>query len=106
MSTYNQTKFLAKVNQIINPYFKSNTYVIYKNQNDWVVIIDSGDIDSKLLIDFLLKKFKNYNIILTHEHYDHISGLKPLSSLFNVNLFLSSSCFQNLNNPKFFYQNT
>ncbi len=93
--------FVAKVDQIINPHFESNTYVIYKDQNDWVVIIDPGDIDSKLLIDFLLKKnFKNYNIILTHEHYDHISGLKPLCSLFDVNLFLTSSCFQNLNNPK------
>ncbi len=90
-----------KVNQIINSNLKSNTYIIYNEQNDLSVIIDPGDINSKSLINFLLKKkIKNYNVILTHEHYDHISGLKPLCSLFDINLYLSISCFQNLNNPK------
>jgi hydroxyacylglutathione hydrolase len=96
-----ESDVFCKVNQIINPHFKSNTYVIYNDQNDLAVIIDPGDTDSKSLINFLLKKnIKNYNVILTHEHYDHISGLHQLCSLFDINLFLSISCFQNLNNPK------
>jgi hydroxyacylglutathione hydrolase len=89
------------IQQIINPHFNSNTYVIYGNENDSVIIIDPGDSDSKLLIDFLSKKKINRcNVILTHEHYDHISGLKPLCSLFGISVFLSSYCFNNLNNPK------
>lgn len=89
------------IKQIINPHFNSNTYVIFRNENDSVIIIDPGDTDSKSLIEFLSKKMiKKCNVILTHEHYDHISGLKSLSSLFKVNLFLSSKCFNNLNDPK------
>ncbi len=89
------------VNQIINPHFNSNTYLIYRNDNDSVIIIDPGNLDSKLLIDFLSKKkSNNYNVILTHEHYDHIAGLKSLSSLFDLNIFLSNFCLDNLSNPK------
>lgn len=89
------------IKQIINPHFNSNTYVIFKNENDSVIIIDPGDTDSKSLLDFLSKKMiKRCNVILTHEHYDHISGLKSLCSLFDTNIFLSSYCFYNLNNPK------
>lgn len=91
----------SKIIQIINPQFNSNTYVIYGNENNSVIIIDPGEIESKSLIDFLSKKMINrYNVILTHEHYDHISGLKSLCSLFDINVFLSSYCFNNLNNPK------
>lgn len=89
------------INQIINPHFYSNTYVIYRDDTDYVIIIDPGDKDSKSLIDFLSKKtINNYYVVLTHEHYDHISGLKSLCSLFAIDLILSSSCFDNLNNPK------
>ena len=41
------------IKQIINPHFNSNTYVIYRNENDLAIIIDPGDKDSKSLIDFL-----------------------------------------------------
>lgn len=92
---------LSFIKQIINPHFNSNTYVIFRNENDSVIIIDPGDTGSKYLIEFLSKKIiKTYNVILTHEHYDHISGLKSLCSLFDINIFLSSYCFNNLNNPK------
>jgi len=89
------------INRIINPYFYSNTYLIHGDDNDSVIIIDPGDKASKLLIDFLSKRiFDNYYVVLTHEHYDHISGLKSLCPLFNIDLILSSFCFDNLNNPK------
>lgn len=91
----------SKIKQIINSDFNSNTYVIYGNENNSVIIIDPGEIESKKLIDYLSKKvINNFNVILTHEHYDHISGLKSLCSLFDINVFLSSCCFNNLNNPK------
>lgn len=89
------------INHIINPHFYSNTYVIYRDDNDSVIIIDPGDKDSKSLIDFLSKnKYNNYYVVLTHEHYDHISGLKSLCPLFEIDLILSRSTFDNLNNPK------
>jgi hydroxyacylglutathione hydrolase len=89
------------VNRIVNPHFDSNTYLIYRNDNDSVIIIDPGNMDSKLLIELFPKqKINNYNVILTHEHYDHIAGLKSLCSLFEINVFLSNSCLDNLCNPK------
>jgi hydroxyacylglutathione hydrolase len=89
------------INQIINPDFCSNTYVIHDSHSNSVIIIDPGEKDSKSLIDLLSKKrINNYFVILTHEHYDHISGLKSLCPLFEIDLILSSSCFNNLNNPK------
>lgn len=89
------------INQIINPHFNSNTYFINKSENDSFIIIDPGDLDLKSLSVFLSNKsLKICNVILTHEHYDHICGLKSLSSLFDINLFLSSYCYKNINNPK------
>lgn len=101
MSTFDLINNSTIINQIINPHFYSNTYVIYRDDNDYVFIIDPGDKDSKSLINFLSKKtINNYYVVLTHEHYDHISGLKSLRSLFAIDLIRSISCFDNLNNPK------
>jgi|APCry1669193181_1035450.scaffolds.fasta_scaffold31161_3 glyoxylase-like metal-dependent hydrolase (beta-lactamase superfamily II) len=77
-----------------NPPFQSNTYIIYSKNNKIIAIIDPGEsIYEKV-------NCENLNVILTHEHFDHISGLQKLSTNFFVKLFLSQKCRENINNSK------
>lgn len=80
--------------------FNSNTYVICSNINNEVLIIDPGDSDSIQLLDFLRVNEKKLKyVILTHEHFDHISGLNTLKENYDFQLIGSEFCLKNINNP-------
>jgi hydroxyacylglutathione hydrolase len=89
-----------QLQQFINPIFNSNTFTINKENQELIVVIDPGDPKLVQLKIWLEKKNKSryIDVILSHEHYDHIAGLNLLCKLFDVRLFLSDSCFNNLNN--------
>jgi glyoxylase-like metal-dependent hydrolase (beta-lactamase superfamily II) len=78
---------------ISTPYF-SNAYILYSKNKDIVAVVDPNIEILKIISG------EKINVILTHEHIDHISGLEKMCSKFIVKLFLSSKCLENLNNPK------
>jgi hydroxyacylglutathione hydrolase len=87
--------------RIVNSHLKSNTYIIYNDENVIVTIIDPGEIISEKLLNLLtLKKNSEFSVFLTHKHYDHIYGLKALCSSYKVKVFLNEKCFENINNSK------
>jgi glyoxylase-like metal-dependent hydrolase (beta-lactamase superfamily II) len=82
------------VKKFINPIFQSNSYIIYSKTNKIIAIIDPGE----TIIENI--NCKNINIILTHEHVDHIYGLEQLCNNNLVTIFLSEKCHKNINDPK------
>jgi hydroxyacylglutathione hydrolase len=82
------------VKKFINPIFQSNSYIIYSKTNKIIAIIDPGE----TIIENI--NCKNINIILTHEHVDHIYGLEQLCNNYLVTIFLSEKCHKNINDPK------
>ena len=80
---------------------KSNMYVILNNQE--ALIFDPSENDELLL---LLKtcNVQKVNIILTHEHYDHTSGVNWLLLHYNAKIYCQQECakaiaVQRKNNP-------
>ncbi len=82
------------VEKYINPPFESNTYIVYSKSNKIVAVIDPGESIFKKI------ECKSLNVILTHEHFDHITGLEMLCTNLFVKIFLSQKCHENINDSK------
>ncbi len=70
----------------------SNMYVL--SENGHAIVIDpfrNTDTVKGLMVD---------RILLTHEHYDHISGVKLFKSCIAVPVFCSSACAENIRDAK------
>ena len=80
---------MVLVHTITNSIFKSQTYIIYRENCKQAWIVDIGDIEPVLL--FLNEhQLLISGVILTHAHFDHIYGLKSL--LFHypqINIYVS-----------------
>lgn len=64
-------------------------FVLLKDQD--ALIIDSN-IEEGLISLFKKEEIRRVNIILTHEHYDHIFGVPWLTEQFNPTLICNSYC--------------
>ena len=65
-----------KIIKFTVPPFYENTYVVLHNHFAWV--IDPGG-DGELLVDVLKgNRIERFEVLLTHAHIDHISGLDAL----------------------------
>ena len=75
----------------------SNSYVIVGKEE--AIIVDP--IDSEELIEFLKKtKSSLYRVFLTHEHFDHISGINKLRSIFSCVIYANHVCSELIQNKK------
>lgn len=70
----------------------SNMYVIKEN-NEAIVIDPFQDTTA-------VKGLNVRKIILTHEHYDHISGVNVWKGITNAPVLCSASCADNIQSPK------
>lgn len=88
-------KSLISIIQFSNSYFESNTFIVQSESKKILAIVDPGELNATRLLDFLSdKKSKIFNVILTHEHYDHICGLIALCSWYKIKIFLSKKCYE------------
>jgi hydroxyacylglutathione hydrolase len=97
-----------KVERIINKPVASNCYIVYKEQADDCLVVDPSYENGVYLQEILLSKgLKAVYIILTHEHFDHISSVEYLRDAFRCKLVSSIHTSENITNPKknfsFFY---
>ena len=75
-----------------SPLLSSNMYLI--TESGHAVVIDPSQ---------YLKKAKNLivdKIILTHEHYDHISGVNDWKRLTNASVLCSKTCGENIQSSR------
>ncbi len=90
-----------KVSRFINNPITSNCYVIYKKGEKSCLLIDPGDNNPEKLMLFLEQKnLSPEYIILTHEHFDHVSGANSLRSTYSCKLIATKECSNSLPNPK------
>lgn len=68
------------VEQVVNPLFDSNTYIISEREYDWVWLVDAGNVED------VFNQLPEWKIIkgvfITHAHFDHIYGLNKIFKLF------------------------
>ena len=74
---------------------KSNMFTILTG-NDAIVI--DPNVDDELLILFGKNRIENVNILLTHGHYDHISGVEWLKEQTKAMVFCHEMCAKRLKN--------
>lgn len=76
----------------------SNTYLLWKDEGD-VIIIDPSD--SRRLKDCILERSnKVCYTFLTHEHWDHIIGLNDLRDMGNVKVISTKRCSEAIQSSK------
>lgn len=65
---------MPKIHRIVNSVFESNTFIISKGNNCW--IIDIGDTEK--VHNYIQNNYNLKGIFITHSHFDHIYGLNKL----------------------------
>ncbi len=81
-----------EIEVIESPYLKSNMYVLSEDNHS--IMIDPCE-------NYQMKPgIRLDNILLTHEHYDHISGVNYWKNLTNAQIICSFQCSQNIMNAK------
>src|SRR5262245_56261339 len=80
---YNLQKPMSlQIHTIVSRPFAENTYVVWRDGRDEVVVIDPG-LEPDLILDFLAESALRPVVILnTHGHADHIAGNESLKQAF------------------------
>jgi len=78
------------IKRFVNTVFNSNTYLLYKLEEETAWVIDPGS-STDQLINWLENNEKYLGgILLTHTHFDHIYGLNDLQEKYpDVNVYAS-----------------
>ncbi|WP_423797924.1 MBL fold metallo-hydrolase [Neobacillus sp. SAB-20_R2A] len=76
---------------------QTNSYVISDLEDTFCIVIDPGENPDEM-IEFIGSRKIEY-ILLTHSHYDHISGLNILKKITDASVIVHSSEAEWLMNP-------
>ena len=90
------------IKRIINKQFNTNTYLIKTDENSSsVIVIDPGENCVETIIAIAGKDAENVFILLSHEHFDHITGVNAIREKFsNCILVASEKCGERITDPK------
>lgn len=83
--------------QFVMPVIESNMYVLLHGNSALVIDPCISAEAEELLREAAVK---HCTILLTHEHYDHISGINRLRELFDCRVICSRTCGELITNPK------
>mgnify|MGYP000959744872 CR=1 FL=1 len=90
------------IKRIINKQFNTNTYLIKTDENSSsVIVIDPVENCVETIIAFAGKDAENVFILLSHEHFDHITGVNTIrEKFFSCTLVASEKCGERITDPK------
>ena len=84
---------MLRVFQSINTPVTSNCYVLYDKYSKECIIVDPGSKDETELFGYLEQyDLEPRYIILTHEHFDHCSGVNALVERYGIPIVCSQVC--------------
>jgi glyoxylase-like metal-dependent hydrolase (beta-lactamase superfamily II) len=90
-----------EVYRLISRYHNSNTYIVQHAGRTDVIVVDPGDPDTSLLIDFFTEnEFRIHSVWLTHEHSDHCAGVNSLYNWQPFPLYCTAVCAQHILDSK------
>lgn len=75
---------------------KSNMFTILTGKE---AVVFDPNVDEELLLLFEKKRIEKVHILLTHGHYDHISGVEWLREHTGADVFCQEMCAKRLMNP-------
>jgi len=81
--------------------YLSNCYVIGHPDGIRAVVVDPGSSDMRQVTSLIERECLSVDfIMLTHEHFDHISGLNSLRAQFSPKVVASRECSARLGDPR------
>jgi len=90
-----------RITKIENDHCMSNAYIVEAPDSRAAVIVDPADLHSgKISKQLAQRSVTKLLIVLTHEHFDHISGVSALRRLFDTQVFASEECSKRISDPK------
>lgn len=90
------------VQRFENTPISSNSFVIYPENGHECIVVDPGTEDCSNILPFLNEHGLNVEYcFLTHEHIDHIVGLKLLKKKYGCKVICSKNCADHLNDIKY-----
>lgn len=84
--------------KIVNGPIDNNTYLLYNECNECVIVDPSFDYEliEKKIID---SRLKVKGIILTHAHYDHIISVDYFASKYEINVYCGENTSKYIKDP-------
>lgn len=83
-----------EIKRVVSPLLDSNMYIVSEN-NHCIIIDPYNDEQVIQLFSGLTPDF----MLVTHEHYDHISGINAYKERFGIPLYANRLCDKNLQLP-------
>ena len=83
-----------EIKRVVSPLLDSNMYIVSEN-NHCIIIDPYNDEQVIQLFSGLTPDF----MLVTHEHYDHISGVNAYKERFGIPLYANRLCDKNLQLP-------
>lgn len=77
---------------------QTNCYVVEKEQNNFVTLIDPGSEYEEIIA--LLDGKKIDKVLLTHGHYDHIMAVNDLAKYYDFSVYVHEQEVEILKNPE------
>jgi hydroxyacylglutathione hydrolase len=94
-------KSSLEIARIENDHCSSNAYIVAASGSSSAVVIDPADLNSHKIGEQLSAKgCSKLLVVLTHEHFDHMSGVKSLRASFDTQVVTSRACSQSISDPK------
>lgn len=91
---------MIKTDLFVNEINNSNCYIVQDQKNGKCIVIDPGSRDINHILEFLeTEKLDLDYVILTHSHFDHISGVDPLVSKRKASIISSGLCSEKIVDP-------
>ncbi|MCL1982920.1 MAG: MBL fold metallo-hydrolase [Clostridiales bacterium] len=77
-----------KIKRLVGGNLESNGYIIYQKEGGCCYIIDPGHGPEKFIKAAKENKLSIAGILLTHHHYDHVSGVRKIRDLKGCPVYL------------------
>ena len=88
-----------RIEVFVNEPLDSNCYVLERDSH--AIVIDPGCVDISSVVGYIAQRALVVDyIILTHEHIDHVQGVKRLAEQYGVEVIASAECIEALADPR------
>ncbi len=90
-----------EITRLLNFPIDSNCFILSERNSGDCVVVDPAHNEGITLVEYLLEyKLRPSYIILTHEHFDHISSLEYLRTKYDCKVIASVRCSESITNSK------
>lgn len=89
------------ITRLENDHCQSNAYIVAASGSCAAVVIDPADGNTHRIREHLAGSgYTRLLVVLTHEHFDHMSGVRALRNSFDTTVVASSECSHSITDPR------